>query len=86
LADAVALWAIATRISEFGATPNRFAVLGENVILLINLAWSAVLYLRFIRGNGSFTDLERWQTNYIPVYALWAAIVGIVFPPVFGYI
>jgi hypothetical protein len=45
-----------------------------------------VLYLRFIRGNGSFTDLERWQTNYIPVYALWAAIVGIVFPPVFGYI
>ena len=86
LADAVALWAIATRISEFGATPNRFAALGENVILLINLAWSAVLYLRFIRGNGSFTDLERWQTNYIPVYALWAAIVGIVFPPVFGYI
>jgi hypothetical protein len=51
LADAVALWAIATRISEFGATPNRFAALGENVILLINLAWSAVLYLRFIRGN-----------------------------------
>ena len=86
LADAVALWAIATRISEFGATPNRFAALGENVILLINLAWSAVLYLRFIRGHGSFTDLERWQTNYIPVYALWAAIVGIVFPPVFGYI
>ncbi len=62
------------------------AALGENVILLVNLAWSAVLYLRFLRGRGSFTDLERWQTNYLPVYAVWAAIVVIVFPPVFGYI
>ena len=52
LADAVALWAIAARISEFGFTPNRVAALGENVILLVNLAWSAVLYVRFLRGRG----------------------------------
>jgi hypothetical protein len=86
LADAVALWAIAARISEFGFSPNRVAALGENVILLVNLAWSAVLYIRFLRGRGSFTDLERWQTDYLLVYAVWAAIVVIVFPPVFGYI
>jgi hypothetical protein len=86
LADAVALWAIAARITEFGFSPNRVAALGENVILLVNLAWSAVLYVRFLRGRGSFTDLERWQTGYLPVYAVWAAIVVIVFPPVFGYL
>jgi hypothetical protein len=86
LADAVALWAIAARISEFGFTPNRVAALGENVILLVNLAWSAALYVRFLRGRGSFTDLERWQTAYLPVYAVWAAIVVIVFPPLFAYI
>src|SRR5918993_2361977 len=86
LADAVALWAIAARINEFGFIPNRVAALGENVILLVNLAWSAVLYIRFLRGRGSFTGLEQWQTNYLPVYAVWAAIVVIVFPPVFGYI
>ena len=86
LADAVALWAIAARITEFGFSPNRVAALGENVILLINLAWSAVLYIRFLRGYGSFTSLERWQTDYLPVYAAWAAIVVIVFPPVFGYV
>jgi hypothetical protein len=85
LVDAVALWAIAARISEFGFTPNRVAALGENVILLVNLAWSAVLYIRFLRGRGSFTALERWQTDYLPVYAVWAAIVVIVFPPLFGY-
>ncbi|HVE50137.1 MAG TPA: permease prefix domain 1-containing protein [Casimicrobiaceae bacterium] len=86
LADAVALWAIVARITELGFTPNRVAALGENVILLVNLAWSAVLYIRFLKGRAAFTDLERWQTNYVPVYAVWAAIVVIVFPPMFGYI
>ena len=85
LADAVALWAIGARITEFGFSPNRVAALGANVILLVNLAWSAVLYIRFLRGRGSVTALERWQTDYLPVYAVWAAIVVIVFPPVFGY-
>jgi hypothetical protein len=67
LANAVALWAIAARISEFGFSPNRVAGLGVNVILLVNLAWSAVLYIRFLRGRGTFATLERWQTDYLPV-------------------
>jgi hypothetical protein len=86
LADAIALWAIAARISDLGFTPNRTAALGENAILLVNLAWSAVLYVRFLRGRGAFADLERWQTDYVPVYAVWATLVVIVFPLVFGYV
>jgi hypothetical protein len=85
LADAVALWAIAARITEFGFSPNRVAGLGVNVILLVNLAWSAVLYIRVLRGRGAFASLERWQTDYVPVYAAWAALVVLVFPPLFGY-
>jgi hypothetical protein len=84
--DAVALWAIAARIGEFGFTPNRVAALGENVILLVNLGWAAVLHIRFLRGRTSFSSLERWQTDYLWVYAAWAAIVVVVFPPLFGYI
>ena len=83
--DAVALAAIAARISEFGFTPNRVAALGENIILLINLAWSAWLYARFLRRRGSVASLERWQVAYLPVYSGWAALVVIVFPPLFGY-
>jgi hypothetical protein len=83
--DGVALAAIATRISEFGFTPNRVAALGENLILLVNLAWSAWLYARFLRHRGSFAALERWQVAYLPVYSVWAAVVVVMFPPVFGY-
>ena len=83
--DGVALAAIAARISDFGFTPNRVAALGENLILLVNLARTAWLYARFVRHRGSLATLERWQVAYLPVGALWAAIVVIVFPPVFGY-
>ena len=83
--DGVALAAIAARISEFGFTPNRVAALGENLILLVNLAWSAWLYWGFLRRKRSFVALERWQIAYLPVYSLWAALVVIIFPPVFGY-
>jgi len=83
--DGVALWAISARISEFGFTPNRVAALGENLILLVNLAWTAWLYARFLRRRGSFAALERWQIAYLPVYSVWAALVVVVFPPVFGY-
>ena len=84
--DVVALAAIASRISEFGFSPNKVAALGENLVLLVNLSWSAWLYARFLRGRGSFSDLERWQTTYLPVYAVWAGVVVVVFPPLFGYV
>ena len=84
--DGVALAAIAGRISEFGFSPNRVAALGENLILLVNLAWSAWLYARFLRGHGSFSALERWQTDYLPVYAVWAGFVVVAFPPLFGFL
>ncbi len=84
-ADVIMLWAIAARISEFGFSANRVAALGENIILLVNLAGSAVFYLRFLRGRGPFSALEKWQTDYLPVYASWAAFVVIAFPPLFGF-
>ena len=83
--DAVALAAIASRISEFGFTPNRVAALGEILILLANLAWSAWLYAAFLRGREPFRALEAWQTAYLPVYAIWAALVVVLFPPLFAY-
>ncbi|GIH17179.1 permease prefix domain 1-containing protein [Rugosimonospora africana] len=85
--DVLVLLAIAGRITdEYGSTPNRAAALGENVILLVNLAWSAWLLLTFIRRRKPFAALERWQTGYLPVYAVWAWIVVLAFPPLFNYV
>ncbi|MEI6740121.1 MAG: permease prefix domain 1-containing protein [Gemmatimonadaceae bacterium] len=84
-ADLFALWAIGGRITEFGLSPNRVAVLGMNLVLLVNLMGSAVQQLRFVRGRVAFARLEAWQTGYLPVYSAWAAAVVLVLPPLFRY-
>ena len=84
--DVLVLLEITGRIAEYGTTPNKAAALGENVILLANLAWSAWLLLRFVGRRTPFATLERWQTGYLPVYAAWAWIVVLVFPPLFSYV
>jgi hypothetical protein len=83
--DGLALWAMAERISEFGWSPNKTAALGLNILLLVNLGWSAVLYARFLTKGAPFTRLERWQTAYLPVFAVWAWIVVAIFPMIFKY-
>ena len=83
--DALALWAIGSRIFEFGFTPNRVAALGENIVLLANLGGSAVLYAGFLRGRVAFTRLCDWQQFYLYVLAAWAAVVALLFPLVFGF-
>ncbi|WP_327001258.1 permease prefix domain 1-containing protein [Dactylosporangium sp. NBC_01737] len=83
--DFLVLIEITGRVTEFGTTPNKAAALGENVILLVNLAGSALLLLRFIRRQGRFAALELWQTRHLPVYAAWAWIVVLAFPPLFDF-
>jgi hypothetical protein len=85
LVDFLALWAIGSRISDFGFTPNRLAALGMNVVLLVNLAGSVFLYVRFLRGGMAFPRLWDWQMSYLYVIAGWAAVVVFLFPPLFGF-
>jgi hypothetical protein len=85
LIDLMVLIAITGRITEWGFTPNKSAALGENLVLFVNLAWTAWLYVSVIKGRKRFSSLERWQTDYVPVYAAWAWIVVLVFPPVFAF-
>jgi hypothetical protein len=83
--DVMVLVAMIGRIAEWGASPNKLASLGLNLILLVNLAGAAWLQLRFSLGRTPFGRLERWQTGYVPVYLAWSAVVVIVFPPLFAY-
>jgi hypothetical protein len=84
--DVVVLVAIFGHATDrYGLTPNRTAALGQNIVLLANLAWSAALLGRFVRRRAPFAPLERWQTSYIPVYAAWAWFVVLAFPPIFRF-
>ncbi|GAB2465798.1 permease prefix domain 1-containing protein [Xylanimonas ulmi] len=84
--NAVALSAMVSRTAEFGWTANKTAALGLNLVLLVHLVGTGWLVWRFLRGAGGFGAVERWQTRYLPVYAAWAAVVVLVFPPVFAFV
>lgn len=83
--DAVMLTAMLTRIAEFGSSPNKIAALGLNLLLLVHLVRAGWLSAGCLRGRRPFAELERWQTRYLPVYGVWAAIVVVVFPLVFAF-
>ena len=83
--DVMVLGVMVARIGELGFTPNRTVALGLNLVLLVNLAGAAWLSVRFLRGRIAFHRLERCQTAYLPVFALWAATVVAVLPPLFAF-
>jgi hypothetical protein len=83
--DLMVLGTMIARIGDLGFTPNRTAALGLNLVLLVNLAGAAWLSARFLTGRSTLHRLERWQTTYLPVFALWAATVVVILPLLFAF-
>ena len=83
--DVMVLGAMIARIGDLGFTPNRTAALGLNLVLLVNLAGAALLSTRFVARRSRLHTLERWQTTYLPVFALWSAAIVVGLPLVFGF-
>lgn len=83
--DVMVLGSMLARIGDLGFSPNRTAALGLNLVLLVNLAGAAWLSVRYLTGRVPFLALERWQTSYLPVFAVWTAVVVVVFPPLFAF-
>ncbi len=85
LVDVVGLSAMAGRIGEYGASANKLAALGENLVLAGALAGSAWYLVAFLRAKRAFVALERWLCRSLYVIGAWAAIVALVLPVAFGF-
>ncbi|WNR42226.1 DUF4153 domain-containing protein [Paenibacillus roseipurpureus] len=81
--DCVALSAIVFRLSSYGISPNRLAVLGINILIWVNLIWILLPYLRFLQNKTGPSPIQDAVTKYLPLYGLWAAIVTVAFPLIF---
>lgn len=81
--DSVALSAIVFRLSSYGITPNRLAVLGVNILIWANLIWIMLSYMGFLQNKTGPSSIQDAVTKYLPVYGLWAAFVTFTFPLIF---
>lgn len=85
MVNGIALSAIVFRISEWGMTPNRAAVLGGNILILIHLVLVAGKMLRYMLKKAEFSTVGKTIAWYLPVYCIWTIIVTFIFPFLFGF-
>lgn len=85
MVNGIALSAIAFRISEWGITPNRLAVLGVNLLMLVHLVMVSRQLIRTVRGKSKLDQVGLTLVRYLPIYLVWTAIVTFGFPLFFGF-
>jgi fumarate reductase subunit C len=83
--NCIALSAIIFRIVEWGFTPNRLAVMGGNLVILINLLLIAYGLFRSFTKDENIELVEKRITGYLPLYGLWAGVVTFLFPLIFKF-
>jgi len=86
IANAIALSAILFRLSEFGLSPNRLAVLGANLLVFVHLLFVTYGLFNNLKGNSSLQNIEADIALFIPAYAVWAAFVTFAMPFIFKFI
>ena len=83
LDNSIALSSVTWRLLEMGLTPNRTAIFGANVLIWIHLFKVAVALWQTWRKAESKEKIEQAIAGYLPVYAIWCAMVCFVFPWLF---
>jgi hypothetical protein len=83
--NGIALSAIAFRISEWGITPNRIAVLGGNILILANLLIVTYRLFKTLKDRNEIENVEKSIASFLPVYIVWTILVTFVFPILFSF-
>jgi hypothetical protein len=83
--NGIALSAIVFRISEWGITPNRLAVLGSNVLILLNLLYMSYRLFKSIKDKNEIENVGNSIAFFLPIYSLWTIIVTFIFPVIFNF-
>lgn len=85
IVNGIALSAILFRISEWGISPNRLAVLGANILMLTNLFMVAFRLFKNVSKKADISDVENSISMFLPIYILWTIIVTFIFPLIFHF-
>lgn len=85
IVNGIALSAILFRIAEWGITPNRMAVLGGNILILINLVIVCFRLFKTLRSTEHIEQVDKAIADFLPIYSLWTMVVTFTFPFIFWF-
>jgi|GEM_PF-3804855 len=80
--DITALISITSRLIASGVTPHKSAGLGLNILIFTHLLYLGKAYL--VNADDR-QILLRAKTGFLPLYALWCAVVVYLFPFFFSF-
>jgi hypothetical protein len=83
--NAIALSAIVFRLTEYGITPNRMAVLISNLLIFTNLIMVSTRLFKAIKNENAMEEVNLSIAKFLPLYSLWTTIVVFAFPVLFGF-
>jgi len=83
--NGIALSAILFRISEMGLTPNRLAVLGTNILILINLMLVTVKLYGVLAQKKDIVTVGSQIAVFLPIYTLWTIFITFILPFLFNF-
>jgi hypothetical protein len=83
--NSIALSAIVYRIAEWGITPNRIAVLGSNLLMLVHLVLVSFRLYTSLKNPLDLNKVEERIASYLPLYTLWAILIVFILPFLFGF-
>lgn len=83
--NSIALSAILYRLLEYGITPNRFTVMGGNVLILINLVIVSMRLFLTTFKEEEIHSVGESISSFLPFYGIWTLIVVFVIPIMFGF-
>ncbi len=83
--DIIVLYAISYRISEWGFSPNRLAVIGSNLLVLIHLGLIGISIGKTLyAGQTEGQQVRETIGVFLPVYTCWTIVVIFLFPLIEG--
>lgn len=85
LINGIAISAILFRISEWGITPNRLAVLGGNILILTNLLVVSYSLFNAFRDKNKIENVEKSIAKFLPLYSYWTICVTFIFPLLYNF-
>lgn len=85
IVNGIALSAIIFRITEWGITPNRLAVLGGNILIMSNLIIITYRLLNTVYRSTDINEVKKSISFFLPIYSIWTIIVTFIFPLIFNF-
>ena len=81
----IVIYAISSRLFEFGITPNRLAISGLNMLVFFHLIIISKELFTSVIKEVNVKNIFNSIVGFFPIYIFWTLIIIFLFPIIFNF-